>query len=276
MRLTDREYWERVHAAPEAAAPHRRGGLLHWLGSLAWTRPYDDFLLWEVVLPEYLGDARGRKAVEIGSAPGHFMVKLADAFGIEPFGVEYTTAGARANREVFAAAGYDPAGVIEADVLSAEFQSAHRAAFDVVLSRGFIEHFEDPYPAVQAHLELLKPGGLLIVMVPNLRGVYYPWTWLFNRPQIALHNVNIMRLDAFRGLFERAGVPALHCRHHGTFTFWLFTAEPPAPVMRHVLRVLVVAQRGLNVLFRGLLGRRGFETPWFSPNLLFIGRKPGP
>src|SRR6185503_9232450 len=109
MRLTDREYWERHYAAgaaedgpPSAASePSPRGSVLRrWLGqrAWAWTLPYDDYLLWNAILPRHLGAARGWKAIEIGSAPGRFMVKLAQTFGVVPFGVEYTASGARANR----------------------------------------------------------------------------------------------------------------------------------------------------------------------------------
>ena len=45
--------------------------------------------------------------------------------------------------------------------------------------------------------------------------------------------------------------------------------------MRYVLRVLIVAQRGLNVLFRLVFRRRGAESAWLSPGLLYIGRKAG-
>ena len=283
MRLTDQDYWERVHAGTGGSVVVRSAGRRHpfkrWVRRAAgdtlwaWTLPYDDYLLWEVILPRYLRDAHGRKAVEIGSAPGRFMIRLADTFGVVPYGIEYTASGASANRATFAAAGYDRAGVIEADVFSPLLQSNYAEYFDVVVSRGFVEHFNDPGPVLEAHRALLKPGGLLIVMIPNLRGVYYAWTWLFNRPQIAMHNLSLMRLARFRALFDVRDLSHLHCGYHGTFSFWLFTARPPARVMRHVVRLLITAQRGLNVLFRLVLRRRGAESAWLSPNLLYVGRK---
>lgn len=283
MRLTDRRYWEGLHSgAPAASAgePVTRGRrfkdrLKRLAGSRlwSWTLPYDDHLLWHVVLPRYLSGMRGRPAVEIGSAPGRFMVRLADTFGVVPFGVEYTATGATANRAAFAASGYDPAGVIEADVFSPEFQAGCRERFDVVISRGFIEHFTDPADAVAAHRLLLRPGGVLVVQIPNLRGIYYPWTWLFNREQLPLHNLSIMRLAAFQALFDGPDLTMLQCGYHGTFSFWLFTARPSARVMRHVVRLLLVAQRGLDVLLRLLFGRRGAESAWLSPSLLYVGRK---
>ncbi|WP_124945522.1 class I SAM-dependent methyltransferase, partial [Sulfurirhabdus autotrophica] len=209
----------------------------------------------------------------IGSAPGNFMVKLADKFSVVPFGVEYTAAGTAANRLTFSEHGYNPEGVIEADVFSSDFQAAYRGKFDVVISRGFIEHFSDPKNVLDAHLSLLKQGGLLIVLIPNLRGIYWAWTWLFNRKELPLHNLDIMRINHFRTLFDPSSVDTLRCNYLGTFTFWLFTAESSALFMNKVLRGMHLVQRGINIGFRLLFGRRGCETAWFSPNLLFVGKK---
>ncbi len=286
-KLTEREYWEGLYAedahpgsagpaVPVAAAPSRIKALLRRLLGrklLQWSQPYDNYLLWEAILPRYLAGASGAKAIEIGSAPGSFMIRLADTFGVEPFGVDYTATGAAANRAAFAAQGYAVDNVIEADVFSPAFQSAYREQFDIVVSRGFIEHFTELEPVLDAHLNLLKPGGLLIVLIPNLRGIYWLWTWIFNRPQLPLHNLSIMRLQRFQSLFDASRIRAEECDYHGTFSFWLFTVEPPVRVMKIVMRLLILIQRGLNILFRGIFGKRGAESAYFSPNLLFIGRK---
>jgi 2-polyprenyl-3-methyl-5-hydroxy-6-metoxy-1,4-benzoquinol methylase len=41
-----------------------------------------------------------------------------------------------------------------------------------VISFGFIEHFDNPENVIQKHLDLLKPGGILIVGVPNFTGIH--------------------------------------------------------------------------------------------------------
>jgi 2-polyprenyl-3-methyl-5-hydroxy-6-metoxy-1,4-benzoquinol methylase len=45
-----------------------------------------------------------------------------------------------------------------------------------LVSWGLIEHFTDTESVISAHVNLLKPGGILIVSIPNLRG--------FNRWQV--------------------------------------------------------------------------------------------
>ncbi len=39
--------------------------------------------------------------------------------------------------------------------------------FEIVLSTGVIEHFVDPEPIIISHARLAKPGGHVIVTVPN-------------------------------------------------------------------------------------------------------------
>ena len=44
--------------------------------------------------------------------------------------------------------------------------------FHIVYSLGFIEHFKELNIVVKKHTELLKPGGILLLGVPNLGGIY--------------------------------------------------------------------------------------------------------
>ena len=103
----------------------------------------------------------GAAVVEIGSAPGEHLVRLSETFGLVPYGIEYSAAGVEVNRAVFAARGLDPENVIQMDFFSDECLLSCRERFDVVVSRGFIEHFADAAQVVDRHLELLKPGGLV-------------------------------------------------------------------------------------------------------------------
>ena len=155
---------------------------------------------------------------------------------------------------------------------SETFQELHKGQFDVVISRGFIEHFGDAKSVVSKHAALLRDGGILVVMIPNLRGIYRGWTWLFNREQLPMHNLDIMKIDEFKQLFPAQSLMPLHCNHYGTFSFWMFTSPSTSPV-RHFIKLLLMIQRPLNLMFRLLFRDKGFESGAFSPDLIFIGRK---
>jgi SAM-dependent methyltransferase len=284
--LTGRDYWDSVHeaegvalrasAAPAHAAGHDRGRrslARRLLGERlrAWAGAYDEHLLWNVIYPRHL-PAAGASVVEIGSAPGAHLVELHRRFGLSPYGIEYSPSGAALNRQLFAQAGLEGERVIEADFFSPELLARRREAFDMVLSRGFVEHFDDVAPVVERHLELLRPGGLLVVIVPNLRGANRLLCALFHREVLALHNLEIMALRRFASLFDAARVEPRLCAYHGTFSFHLFNARQGSP-MRRALAACQRVQPALNLAFRLCLGDRGAESRWLSPSLVYVGRK---
>lgn len=115
-----------------------------WLDRL--TSSYSEERYWQIVM-ETVGSSPGKRSLEVGSAPGDYSVALHSRLLCEPFGIEYTTEGARQNRAVFSAAGISPANVIEGDFFDHALAEKYRGQFDIVMSRGFIEHFTDPRPS---------------------------------------------------------------------------------------------------------------------------------
>jgi 2-polyprenyl-3-methyl-5-hydroxy-6-metoxy-1,4-benzoquinol methylase len=280
--LSRREHWDAVHAAEAAGsapprATSRASRLRRALRGLLGGRlreamsSYDDHLLWDVIYPRHL-PAAGAEVVEIGSAPGEHLARLAERFGLVPYGIEYSASGVDVNRALFARRGLDPRNVVALDFLSEQCLESYRERFDVVISRGFIEHFQDPAEVVLRHLELLKPGGLLVVTIPNLRGLNHALTRLFHAELIPMHNLEIMDLPAFRRLFDVAALRPLRCGYLGSFSFYLFNVKPGsrlAPVLAACMRV----QPLLNVLYRALFGDRGAENRFTSSQLVYVGSK---
>ena len=125
---------------------------------------------------------------------------------------------------------------------------------------------------VAKHLNVLAPGGRLVVTIPNLRGANYLLAWLFCKDLIPLHNLSIMRRDKFCNLFLTHELAPLLCGYFGTFSFGIFNTQPESK-RRYLLMVCDKVQRLLNAAFRLLFGARGAETSYFSPYLIFVGEK---
>jgi len=106
-------------------------------------------LIFEHVYATHFSGRKGQRVIEVGSAPGLHLLEVRSRFGLDPFGVEYAPAGVALNRQNFQQAGVNPDQVIEADFFSEGFLAAHQGKFDVVLSRGFIEHFSVPRVVVE-------------------------------------------------------------------------------------------------------------------------------
>ena len=98
-------------------------------------------------------------------------------------------------------------------------QDLPKAAFDLILSIGFIEHFNNPKPVVARYLELLKLGGQLILEVPNMNG------WLNYKllrvarmdDLLSHHNLSIMNKDYFYSIAEEFNLEVKFLNYIGGF-----------------------------------------------------------
>ena len=280
-RLTEKDYWNAVYL-DEATAQSipslkeiKQSGLKEWLKHHLgqYWRDYSDYLEWDVIYESQLPKTTGLKVIEIGSAPGTNLVRLHQAFGYEPYGVEYAEAGANLNRAVFRQNGLNPNHVIRADAFSEDFLTRYEGSFDLVVSRGFIEHFTEMRHVLDAHLRLLKPGGKLIVTIPRLTGVPNWLFRLFNPDVIPMHNLSIMNKQSFASLFRRTELQSQLCNYYGTFKVQVCGAEQLAGGKAALMNFLMNCQLLLNMLFRLAFGKRGAESYAFSPYLIYIGTK---
>lgn len=266
-QLTDRRYWEVVHSG--SPAPKRSRG---WLSEFLAGEGYRGYLFHEVLLAPYLPVRSDWKLVEIGSAPGHTLLGLHYRFGYDPFGVEYTPNGVEINRRAFTEAGLDPAQVIHADFFADEFQQRYREGFDVVFSNGFIEHFTDVKQVVRQHVNLLRPGGRLVIVIPNLRGLNWALTSFFHREVLAVHNLTIMDQSVFEGLFDGMGLRQLSCGYLGIFTCKLQNTAPNS-WKRYLLALACRLELPFEVMFRLVFRRWHPRAWWCSPYLVYVGEK---
>ena len=103
----------------------------------------------------------GSQVLDVGCATGYLGAVLTER-GCRVTGVEIDPDAARAAREVLAE-------VLEADLDRddlGEVLGARR--FDVVVLADVLEHLHDPARALRAAVGLLRPGGSVVVSIPNV------------------------------------------------------------------------------------------------------------
>jgi len=282
MKLTEKEYWDEIYRleSNQYQSPSWKGRFKNLFKKLVrkkyfnYLENYSEYLIWEVIYRKYLPAIKSAKVLEVGSAPGEHLIKLKQRFDFIPYGVEYSKIGFELNRQMFLLNDINPDNVIYADFLAEEFQARNQEYFDIVISRGFIEHFSEVENIIEKHNKILKKGGYLVITIPNLRGVNYLLSEFFNKGSGSIHNLNIMSKGRFQKLFKQDQWEHLFCNYYGTFNFNLFNAKSGSP-MRLILFCCKIIQLILNIIFRLLFNGRGFENKRFSPYLIFIGRKKG-
>jgi len=231
---------------------------------LDWNSSFDRCL--GVAIKENLPSASG-KVLEVGCAPGKWLAFMAREFDLRPSGVEYSESGIRLTRENFRLLGIKPDEIIAGDF----FKVNPSPQFDVVMSFGFIEHFHDVDAVISLHLKWLKPGGKLILGLPNFRGIYFPIQYVLDKKILAKHNLGIMNLEYFRVVAKRFSLTPVFLEYIGSFQPAGFVAgyrlgNPLQVLIRTVLR-----------LARRIRRWRGFDRynhSFYSGYILAIYKKP--
>lgn len=116
-------------------------------------------------LEKYLGRINGLKIIEVGCGAGVHSLILAKR-GATVSLMDYSHDGLLLARKHFDSLGL-AASFLYADALNIEPDL--REKFDVAMSFGTVEHYRYPecFLVAKAHLDLVRPGGVVIISVPN-------------------------------------------------------------------------------------------------------------
>lgn len=206
-------------------------------------------------------------ALEIGCAPGKWLAFLADEMGVEPSGIEFSPVGGAATQKNLELLGVRVGAIRSCDFLAA----IPDRQFDLVFSLGFIEHFTDVDEVVRRHLLWLKPGGILVLGVPNFQGINRWIQSVLDQSILDKHNLNIMNLAYLADLTERFPLTVKFVGYIGSFEPSLAIAPPGWRVAPRVLLVKIVVR--IASLVRRLRVFDKLNHPSFSSYLLAVYTK---
>ncbi|MFC2001740.1 class I SAM-dependent methyltransferase [Chloroflexota bacterium] len=123
------------------------------------------FKLIRSILEEKFGSLSQLEIIEIGSGMGNGALALAIS-GAKPTLLDYSELALEKAASFFQLCGLKPK-LINCDVFQASQQITEK--FDVCLSFDLAEHFtgEERWKIIEAHFNLIKEGGMVIIAVPN-------------------------------------------------------------------------------------------------------------
>ncbi|MBI3941265.1 MAG: class I SAM-dependent methyltransferase [Acidobacteria bacterium] len=147
--------------------------------------------------------ARGVRLLDVGSGNGHFLAFMRDR-GWQVCGVEWSRAGVEITRRQFQ---------IDAFHGAVEEAAFPRASLDVITLWHVLEHVRDPLATMREIVRILKPGGVVVVAVPNvesLEAVHFKEKWaLLDLPR----HLYGFSPRTIRKLFETAGLQVRRTEH---------------------------------------------------------------
>lgn len=215
-----------------------------------------------------LSGKRG-ELLEIGCAPGRWMAFCALELGFRVSGIEYSRAGLAATDRNLALLGVQGSQVVAGDF----FSIAPEPKYDAVLSLGFVEHFDDPDAVVARHAAWLRPGGRMVIGVPNFRGIYAPIQRILDVEVLHKHNLATMETEWLHRVGENTGLDMISVGYLGSF-------EPdlpvPGPRPRSWRQTAVMAALHAARTLRKMAVWDGLNHPFFSAYLLAVLEKRAP
>lgn len=204
--------------------------------------------------------------LEVGVYPGGHLLYLAQTFGYQPVGVDFSP-NVSLLTKIFRQ------HHIEGEFIQADFfEWDPRRLFDVVVSHGFIEHFEDYAAVVDRHWELVKPGGIMIISTP----VFTPYQYIirkicFTSSQwdyiIESHNFKAMNLRNLCSVItELSNGVLLSSGYTHNADFW-YSANSKG--IRPITRPLFVPIK----LFERIVRKLALNGKLISPNNYVVAKK---
>jgi 2-polyprenyl-3-methyl-5-hydroxy-6-metoxy-1,4-benzoquinol methylase len=98
--------------------------------------------------------------------------------------------------------------------------------YDLVISMGFIEHFDDWPATFRKHVELCKPGGTIIIGAPNFSTpLQRALHTVLDKDNIENHCLHSMYPITWKGYMRSLGLTIIRCGRYGEFNFWTQTTH---------------------------------------------------
>lgn len=119
----------------------------------------------ELFQREFASLEAGARLLEVGCARSTWLPYFAREHGLAVAGLDYSEEGCDQARAILARAQVE-GSVVHGDMFAPPDDLV--GAFDVVVSFGLVEHFSDTAGAHAALAKFLKPGGILVTVIPNM------------------------------------------------------------------------------------------------------------
>ena len=210
----------------------------------------------------------GARLIEFGCAQSVWLAYFAREFGFAITGIDYSERGCEKARAILRRDG------VAGEIVHADFMTpppGHLGAFDVGVSFGVAEHFEDTAECLAAFRRFLKPGGLLVTLVPNLAGLLGSTQRLMDREIYDIHVV--LDREALADAHRCAGLEPIDARYMVCSNFGVLTLASPGSSAKRALRLsLMGVSAALWLVDRYVTVLP--ETRMLSPYVICVARNP--
>ena len=148
------------------------------------------------------------KLLELGAGDSIWLPYFAKNFGFQVYGVDYSIEGCNLAKRNLKLAGVN--GIIICKNFL-QMEESFSEFFDIVISFGVIEHFEDTMEVLNIFKNFLKKGGMLITIIPNTAGLIMQLQKLIDKEIYDTHK--LMDLEELKKFHENIGLKIIIAKY---------------------------------------------------------------
>lgn len=244
--LTDRDFWVK-----------------YWESKTDLSVVIPENYLFHRQLADIVHENGVKTAIELGGFPGYYAVFLKKYQNLDVTLLDYFV-HAPITQELLAANGLkeDSIKIIETDL----FKYTTVEQFDLVLSCGLIEHFNDTADIINRHIAFVKPGGTLFITLPNFKAVNGWFQKQFDKDNYDKHNIHCMDPDLLAKICTDAGLEVIQSRYFGRFSLWLENEKQKSFAVQLLKKSLWLTGKLFTKVF-------AFDSKLLSPYIILEAKK---
>ena len=245
-QLTDRSFWVNYWESKKGLAVH-----------------IPENYLFHEQLKSMVLQQKIKTAIELGGFPGYYAVFLKKYCKLDVTLLDYfvhppiTTALMEKNG--LKAGDIE---IIETDL----FKHQPEQHYDLVLSCGLIEHFNDTEDIINRHIAFLKPGGTLFITLPNFKALNGWFQKMYDVENYQKHNIACMDPLLLANICEKGGLTVVQSKYFGHFSLWLEQEKEKPMAVRALKKILWIGGKVLTKVFP-------FNSKQLSPYIIVEARK---
>ena len=202
--------------------------------------------------------------IEIGGFPGYYSVWARKELQIQPTLLDFVILPELVDQLQKANHCEGKIEILEKD-LFADDQSLHNS-FDLAISNGLIEHFENTKDIIARHVAFLKPTGSLFISLPNFKGLNGWFQKTFDVENYNKHYIPCMDLTLLQNICQDLDLENIKVAYSGGFMLWLEN-ESTQPLWVKLFKK--ACWLPLKIFFKIV----PIETRLFPPYILITGTK---
>lgn len=244
--LTDRQFW-----------------VNYWESKTGLSVSIPENYLFHKELAGIIAGQKVKTAIELGGFPGYYAVFLKKYFKLDVTLLDYfvhppvTSSLLEANQ-----LNEKDIHIIETDL----FNYTPKKQYDLVLSCGLIEHFNDTADIINRHINFVKPGGTLFITLPNFKALNGWFQKNFDKENYDKHNIDCMDPKLLENICKQAGLQVIQSKYFGHFSLWLENEQQKPAGVRLLKKSMWLAGKIFTKIFP-------FNSKQLSPYIILEARK---